>query len=416
MLSVEDILQPENVSYTDNVWTWAVAHMLHKGEDWQITTITDTAPIEIVFLSKGEPLTDYIISGNTIQDGTPTPEAPVDVVGCGVRTKNLFDKVFASGYSLYQNGVPAAYSNDSRCATLEPIDVSDASVVTFSFTNAIQTDTKKYMYSLFDGSTLVTRVSNQESGSTIDVSQGNKLYLCVYSSLATVDSAETTTDIMLNTGSTALPYEPYGYKLPITCGGVTTPIYLGQVPTTRRIKKLVLTGEENWQSQISLWRNDMALFALQQNMSQIGKMTNRPSINTHFISVEAGVNPQYLDYVCSGYHPADVFSNFYYIRIDFITIGITSETIEADAITAFKAWLADQYAAGTPVTVWYVLATPETAVVNEPLMKIGDYADTVSMAQAGVGISTVAGTNTLTVDTTVQPSEVSITGNIKEVN
>ena len=92
MLSVEDILQPENVSYTDNVWTWAVAHMLHKGEDWQITTITDTAPIEIVFLSKGEPLTDYLISGDTVQDGTPTPSDPVDVVGVGERTKNLFDK------------------------------------------------------------------------------------------------------------------------------------------------------------------------------------------------------------------------------------------------------------------------------------------------------------------------------------
>ena len=34
--------------------------------------------------ASGEPLTDYTISGNTVQDGTPTPEAPVDVVGCGV--------------------------------------------------------------------------------------------------------------------------------------------------------------------------------------------------------------------------------------------------------------------------------------------------------------------------------------------
>lgn len=33
-------------------------------------------------------------------------------------------------------------------------------------------------------------------------------------------------DIMLNTGSTALPYEPYGYKIPILCNEHLTNIYL----------------------------------------------------------------------------------------------------------------------------------------------------------------------------------------------
>lgn len=49
---------------------------------------------------------------------------------------------------------------------------------------------------------------------------------------------------MLNTGSTALPYEPYGYKLPLTVNGVEYPIYLGEVETTRKIRKLVLTGRK----------------------------------------------------------------------------------------------------------------------------------------------------------------------------
>ena len=78
------------------------------------------------------------------------------------------------------------------------------------------------------------------------------------------------------------------------------------------------------------------------------------------------------------------------------------------AIADFKSYLAQQYAAGTPVTVWYVLSTEETAVVNEPLMKIGDYADTLSMEQAGVRIPTANGSTTLDVETTVKPSEVYI--------
>lgn len=78
-------------------------------------------------------------------------------------------------------------------------------------------------------------------------------------------------------------------------------------------------------------------------------------------------------------------------------------------IDAWKTFLADQYAAGTPVCVWYVLATPETRIVNEPLAKIGDYADELHSTDAGVSIPTVKGSNTLTVDTELQPSEMAIT-------
>lgn len=72
----------------------------------------------------------------------------------------------------------------------------------------------------------------------------------------------------------------------------------------------------------------------------------------------------------------------------------------------FKTWLQQQYANGTPLTIWYILATLETGAVNEPLMKIGDYADTLSNAAS---IPTIEGANSITVDTTVQPSEFTAT-------
>lgn len=203
-------------------------------------------------------------------------------------------------------------------------------------------------------------------------------------------------------------YEPYGFKLPLTVNGTEYPIYLGQVSTTRRIKKLVLTGNEDWQTQTGQYRNDTALFLIWQR--QLVKMQNRPSMNTHFISAETGVNPQTQGFVCSGYHPNADYSDYYYIRPHFTTIGITSETTGSDAITAFKSWLAAQYSAGTPVTIWYVLANPTTDIVNEPLHKIGNYADTVSMAQAGIEISTTKGFNTITTDTTVLPSNIEVKG------
>ena len=75
----------------------------------------------------------------------------------------------------------------------------------------------------------------------------------------------------------------------------------------------------------------------------------------------------------------------------------------------WKTYLAQQYANGTPVTVWYVLATPETAIVNEQLAKIGDHADELHSTDAGVTIPTIKGQNTLSVDTELQPSEMTIT-------
>lgn len=63
----------------------------------------------------------------------------------------------------------------------------------------------------------------------------------------------------------------------------------------------------------------------------------------------------------------------------------------------FKAYLAQQYASGTPVTVWYVLNTPTTESVTCPT------------------ITPAAGSNTLSIGTTLAPSGVSITGKIKEV-
>lgn len=217
----------------------------------------------------GEPLTDYLISGNTIQDGTPTTEAPVNVVGCG-----------------------------DWDATAQQ------------------------------------------------------------------------------------------YKLPITCGGETKNIYLGTLQSTRRIKKLVLTGEETWTYESAYTR----FYTVFQNSLVIG-IRATPAFCTHF-------------QVISDSRPLENVPN-YSMYSNSINMQWFFKNTEYSTVDAWKSYLAAQYAAGTPVTVWYVLAEPETAVVNEPIHKIGDYADTITMAQAGVTIPTFDGDNTISFGTTVQPSAMS---------
>ena len=222
-------------------------------------------------------------------------------------------------------------------------------------------------------------------------------YLLVYfyNSTDDTDTVETLVNsIMINTGSTALPYEPYGYKLPLTVNGMEYPIYLGQVETTRRIKKLVFDGTEPWNRSTS--GNNTRAYT-----PQIPEcMSLSPAICTHFNYNVANVGyPKVGDFVINSSKA--------------IIFGVDGNMF-ADVDT-WKSYLAQQYANGTPVTVWYVLATEEAAIVNEPLMKIGDYADTVSFAQSQVTIPTVNGENVLDVPTEVPPSEVTIKGGISSV-
>jgi hypothetical protein len=188
---------------------------------------------------------------------------------------------------------------------------------------------------------------------------------------------------MLNTGSTALPYEPYGYKIPILIGRNTINKYLGTVQTVRQIKKLVLTGEENCSRYDFLNTKGVSVSnMLDTNYSRTNGLCSHYPVATGgaLNSLWIGVNDKVL----------------YFVGI-LDALGISSAT-------DFKTYLSQQYANGTPVTVWYVLATLTTGITNEPLMKIDNYSDSLTTS-----IPCTAGENTLDVQTTIQPSEVTAT-------
>ena len=357
-------------------------HSLRK-----LTTATEA--VENPLYSDGTAITAYTLKGNTVQNGTPSPQNPVMPNGVGKRTENLFDSSFTVGYYLNATtGLPQT-TPEPRMATLTPIDVTDYDSVTFNFTRETSY-LLQVMYSILDGNTLVSRVAGQSVPLTIDTSNATKLYLGVYPPDSSKQvSPDSISSVMLSEGSTAKPYEPYGYKIPISSGGVTTNIYLGSTQTTRQIKKLVLKGQENYEyysvTQGSLFR--LINYDIIKDTQIYGYV-----ICSHFSVVNVANRTN--NTLSGSQRASGTAMNFDFIKNDYTT---------ADD---FKAYLAQQYAAGTPVTVWYVLATPETAAVNEPLMKIGSYTDTLSNAAS---IPTTEGANSITVDTTVQPSEFTAT-------
>lgn len=162
------------------------------------------------------------------------------------------------------------------------------------------------------------------------------------------------------------------YKLPLLSGSTPVDIYLGESQTTRRIKKLVLTGQETWN------RSSSYIGSFFAYLNQFPGILNEPLLYcSHLLNVTE--LSQYQVGTC-------------FVASASVNLWIFDEST---TVANFKSYLAQQYANGTPVTVWYVLATEETGTFNEPLRKIGDYADTIDSTQTTTQIPTSANSTTI---------------------
>lgn len=349
------------------------------------------------------------LKGQMEQSSQPSPTTPIQPSECGDKTGNLCNSItFEKG--RIDNGVVGYVSQTTELTTTineinfttnaqyrgvcsDFIEIPDGATElsfsgVFSGANGIG---KKFVF--YD--TQKTWL-NADYTFSITVDEGtvqipnNAKYVRLSMTAQSVATAKIK-NLMLNTGSTALPYEPYGYKIPILSGGVTTPVYLGEVQSTRKVKKLEFDGTENWVHRSGDPPNEFFL-----EINTINVVSNL-AISTHYINQDSG---SFVD-LQDGHILVRLASSG-----DKTYIGLRDSNYPATSQgrDQLKEWLAQQYINGTPVTIWYALATPETAVVNEPLRKIGDYADEVS----GITIPTTAGANTLSIGTTLQPSEVSV--------
>lgn len=369
-------------STSDNQWH-DIPYYTHK-------TATDTLTTLPAVIYPNDTSITVGIKGNTTQSGTPTPDTPVTPQGTGDMTENLFDENNMDiGYWIASNGIvsSATYGAITNKLPLNNLDMTVYFHGTIPYSCSI---------CWYHGSSFISRshvpynVIQAEESFTAPNNADSFIFQLAISS--TGGDTITQEDInsfkcMMNEGSTPLPYEPYGYKIPILSASTTTPVYLGEVESTRRIKKLVFDGTGDWVQAVA------GVKVYRINVSDYLREVINIPICTHYKGIAPVNGSGALEDLETAFLISTSGNNFYYIRDD-----------RFNNANNFKSYLAAQYAAGTPVTVWYVLATPQTAVVNEPIRKIGDYADTVS----GITIPTIAGANTLLVDTTLQPSEVTV--------
>lgn len=339
-----------------------------------------------IFNTMQNKLSDWELFGNTVQTGTQTPQNPIQPQETGERTGNLFDKNNTTIYSAYFNASGSwLLSADSKSVKMpcQPNTQYTLSVPNSLEVFRVYESNNASIEPLSTSPPRATEITRETNISqyTFTTSSTAQIILFQGSNAAVT---EWFNGLMLNTGSTALPYENFGYKIQILSGNTTTPVYLGEVESTRRVQKIIFTGSDS-----EGWTNQ----TLQRKIVSFPKPFGLPAgttriISSHFVTVQTN-SPAIGELYVGG-----SWINFNYDNVN--------------DLDTWKAYLAAQYAAGTPVTVWYVLATSTTGIVNEPLRKIGDYADSISMVQTGIDIPTVIGQNTLDVLTTVKPSSMSI--------
>lgn len=343
----------------------------HDTPHYIHNTATDTITTLPAVLHPTDTTATVGLKGNMYQASGVSPTTPIQPQETGERTGNLCSNIaYKTNYYINAQGVETSINGFN----IYSISCNPNTNYTISLKSPLGgTTVRVHTYDKGVWIEQTAYISIQDFPSTFTTpNNADEIRI----SIANTANG----NIMLNTGSTALPYEPYGIKIPILSNSTTTNVYLGEVESTRRIKKLVFDGTEDFQ-RVSISGN-LAVFVY--TLSEPAYQSNSADvISTHYVG---STSPT---------------AGNVYIASSTTRLGMVDEF---SSKSVFQSYLQQQYDAGTPVTVWYVLATPETATINEPLMKIGDYADEV----ANISIPVTAGANTLSVGTTLQPSEVSV--------
>lgn len=358
---------------------------------------TDSIP----FKGYGVPISTIEVDGNGQQNGTPAPDNPVMPEFVGVRTANLFPldatklhvgRIENDGTIGYRIGTITVgtdsvtyqanetwrgfYTDYISVTEDERLTISPNISSSISWSCNCYDSSGNFLGKANSNSYASFRIFSMKAGTTqvrINVTSANTQY--------------TITKPMLSLGSTALDYEPYGWAEYITCAGQTVPVYLGQVQTVRRIKCVdlgTLTYTKTGSGNFSATLGDGKI---------VGNSEIAPAICSHFKVVSANAYNTTPHSLCASINQQS-------------TVSINKTGFEEMTATEFKD-------AMSGVLLWYALITEQTGIVNEPLCKIGNYYDTLTVTNQDVNINIPNGACLLKVDTTIPPSKLTISAHVK---
>lgn len=174
----------------------------YKRTFTKLRELTGEVPLSYKGITPAPDLTNYRIYGNT-----------VDSESVGDRTGNLFESELVN-YNIESDG--KIYTNTEFILSIAPVIAG----TTYTISNNLSTN----VYAFY-----------QQYPKYESYSYDNSRYIFTKNSITIVAPIDgyivvrkvaSHPPIMLNSGSEALPYEPYGYRVPVTINDVTTNLYL----------------------------------------------------------------------------------------------------------------------------------------------------------------------------------------------
>lgn len=336
---------------------------------------TDSTYMSTVQLEEGSSATSY--EPYTGGQPSPNPDYPQEIVSCGDRTKNLFDKNNANiinGYIQGNTGKIILGNSDLiayikckpntqysfqrmqiidnkgrlRIGTTQTIPIADMAVENFYYKGNSEYSTNK-----LDGYT----------------TGANAEYLLFYfSQISGMSQNEIDTilsSIQIEENSIATSHEPYGYKIPINVNNSITNIYLDEPlrkigeysdyidfangKIVRKIKEIILDGSLSNNFNNPTINNNTIRFDIQNILLGSLRSNQNKIICDKFISLYGNNN----DYE----HIRNTNTSYNNVLIVYINkIRLNLYTREE-----FINWLSSN-----PVTVDYVLETPTIEDIGLP--------------------------------------------------
>ena len=332
----------------------------------------------------GKSLKSWSITGNTVQNGTPSPDNPVEIQSVGERTKNLFDaKTIFSGINesdgVYTSGpnsfhVKRRYFGESELNKTYTFSAY-LNVISLNSSNEMNPRTS----AMIDGTQINGTIVKSTSGRTLSIVTFTPIsasdYVIItygYGGVLSVDSPQ------LEVGSTATPYEPYGYKIPVVNRGKNLFDYKTM---------------SNGQSGVYLTEDGRLLEYEQWSITDYIPCSGNVFTINSIGGISAGMclydsQKNFITGIAYGTRGAEYKksvtikseTNASYIRFSYFT---SSDPRYADRIDDLSKI---QLEAGSVATTYEPYREPITTPIyylSEPLRKLGDYTDTIEYVGNG---------------------------------
>lgn len=367
--------------------TYKPREMASALKDIYSNEVEGTLPLS--FEANGNNLLDYRIDGAS--------------GGVGDKTNNLFDGIF-----LHRSVMGAAIGTDGvnrRSIVIDISNYNNGEKITFSRETALGSVFQMYQISStqtggrLNSENVVSGNSNTLLA-TITITNVNEYpYLMIFlngESNPIEDEKLIASKIMINVGNTALPYEPYGYKVPVVISGKNLVnknnmlqgywayadggfVYTNTWICTPKIK---CSGDTTYTYQFSNTSRWSGFVFYDKNGNYIST-SNKQDISSTPYRTYTATSP----------------SNARYLTVNIAGFPGIADTISVSDLINFQL---EKNSTATDYEPYYESTT--TIYLDEP---IGEN-ESISLSDTNVNIPTIRGTNVLTVDTTVQPSNVYI--------